>query len=200
MRDVHLTGRLVQLRPLVESDRTRIIEIRRTDDVARWWRGDDLDEEFDDGLTDDELHQFAIENSERMLVGMIQFSEEPDPDYRHAQIDLFVDPSEHRRGIASDAIATLVQHLVDERGHHRFVIDPSVDNDAAVACYTKVGFRTVGTMRAYERRADGTWSDGLLMELLATDRVVRSSEKDTSNARCATVRCRGAGVDARGSR
>jgi aminoglycoside 6'-N-acetyltransferase len=30
----------------------------------------------------------------------------------------------------------------------------------------KVGFRPVGVMRACERGVDGTWHDGLLMDLL----------------------------------
>jgi aminoglycoside 6'-N-acetyltransferase len=47
------------------------------------------------------------------------------------------------------------------------VIDPAADNLAAIRCYTKVGFRPVGVMRQYERSADGSWHDGLLMELLA---------------------------------
>jgi len=32
-----------------------------------------------------------------------------------------------------------------------------------------VGFREVGVMREYERGIDGTWHDGLLMEMLAGD-------------------------------
>jgi aminoglycoside 6'-N-acetyltransferase len=49
------------------------------------------------------------------------------------------------------------------------VIDPAADNTAAIACYRKVGFRSVGVMRKYELSADGTWHDGLLMELLADE-------------------------------
>jgi aminoglycoside 6'-N-acetyltransferase len=50
------------------------------------------------------------------------------------------------------------------------VIDPAADNEAAISCYTKVGFEPVGVMRAYERQADGRWADGLLMDMLRTDR------------------------------
>ena len=45
---------------------------------------------------------------------------------------------------------TLGRHLIEDRGHHRLVIDPAVDNAAAIRCYAKVGFRTVGVMRRYE--------------------------------------------------
>ena len=92
--------------------------------------------------------------------------------YRHAGIDLFLDPSVHGRGIGEDAVRTLCVHLVDDVGHHRLVIDPAADNAAAVRCYEKVGFRPVGVLRRYERGLDGAWHDGLLMDLLA-DELVR---------------------------
>ena len=72
-------------------------------------------------------------------------------------------------GLGTDAVRTLVRHLIVDEGHHRLVIDPATDNAAAIRCYRKVGFREVGVMRQYERSPDGTWHDGLLMELLADD-------------------------------
>lgn len=165
-----LRGRHVALRPITHADRERIIEIRSTEEVRQRWRGDDLDEEFSQDLADEELQQFGIETADGHVVGMIQFSEEEDPDYRHASIDLFVDPAAHRRGYATDAINTLAKYLFDQRGHHRLIIDPAADNEAAIACYTKIGFKAVGVMRSYERGADGSWSDGLLMDMLRTDR------------------------------
>src|SRR5438045_7717940 len=96
------------------------------------------------------------------IIGMIQFAEELDADYRHASIDLYIDPAVHRQGYATDAIRTLARFLFEERGHHRLTIDPAADNLPAINCYAKVGFKPVGTMRAYERRPDGTWADGLL--------------------------------------
>lgn len=116
MAEVTLVGELVRLRPLRESDRDRVLAMRRMDAIAIRWRGEDLDAEFDDDLADDELHQFAIEAAGD-VVGMIQCSDEDDdPDYRHATIDLYVDPAFHRRGFASDAIRTLADHLFDDRG------------------------------------------------------------------------------------
>ncbi len=168
-----LHGRRVRLRPLVASDLPRIAEIRRTPEVALRWRGDDLGRELANDLADEELVQFAIETVDGRVIGLIQFAEEPDPDYRHASIDIFVDPAAHRQGIATDAITTLVDYLLDERGHHRLTIDPAADNAAAIACYQKAGFKPVGVMRAYERQADGSWADGLLMDLLAVDRETR---------------------------
>lgn len=104
------------------------------------------------------------------VIGMVQYSEEEEPAYRHASIDVFLDPDLHGQRLGRDAVGTLARHLVQDRGHHRLVIDPAADNEAAIRCYTAVGFRPVGVMRRYERDADGAgWHDGLLMDLLAEE-------------------------------
>lgn len=117
-----------------------------------------------------ELHLLTIEADGR-VVGAIQWQAEDDPMYRHAGIDLYIDPSLHRRGLGSDAVRALARHLIDDCGHHRLVIDPAADNRAAIRCYAKVGFRAVGLMCRYERVADGSWHDGLRMDMLAEDLI-----------------------------
>jgi len=121
-------------------------------------------------LADPSTHTFVIE-SEGQVVGAIQWSAETEPDYRHASIDIYVDPAVHRRGLGTDAVRTLARHLIDDEGFHRLVIDPAADNAAAIGCYTKVGFRPVGIMRQYERGSDGSWHDGLLMDLIAEELI-----------------------------
>jgi aminoglycoside 6'-N-acetyltransferase len=73
--------------------------------------------------------------------------------------------------VGTDAVRVLARHIVADHGHHRLVIDPAADNVAAIRAYAKVGFRPVGIMRQYERDADGTWHDSLLMDLLAGELV-----------------------------
>jgi len=156
----------VRLRTTVESDRAALVAIRSTPEVWRRWGGDDLDAEFTEALAEATVERLTIEDPDGRVIGLIQFEESDDPRYRSAGLDLFIDSAVHRRGHGLDAITTLVRHLIDERGHHRLVIDPAAHNLAAIACYTKAGFRTVGVMRQYELQADGTWADGLLMELI----------------------------------
>ena len=48
-------------------------------------------------------------------------------------------------------------------------VDPAATNTQAIACYAAVGFRPVGVMRQYELGPDGTFHDGLLMDLLAAE-------------------------------
>jgi aminoglycoside 6'-N-acetyltransferase len=66
-------------------------------------------------------------------------------------------------------VRALARHLIEERGHHRLTIDPAADNEAAIRAYERVGFRRVGLMREYWRAPDGTWRDGLVMDLLARE-------------------------------
>lgn len=166
-RGIELRGAKVRMRTTVGRDRAALVAIRSKPEVRRRWRGDDLDAEFDEDLDDDEFHQLTIEAIDSGdVLGLIQFGEEDDPDYRHASLDIYLDPAVHRRGYASDAIRTLVSYLVEQRGHHRLTIDPAADNEPAIRCYSAVGFRPVGVMHAYERQPDGSWADGLLMELV----------------------------------
>lgn len=76
-----------------------------------------------------------------------------------------------------------IAFLIDVMGHQRFVIDPAADNTAAIACYAKVGFKPVGRMRRYERAADGTWHDGLLMDLLADEFIGTTNRPPTPTDR-----------------
>ncbi len=167
-----LTGRVVTLRPATDGDVERLAAIRATAEVRERWGGGDEGDGFGDevreSIADPDLHYLAVVVAGE-VVGAIQWSEADDPMYRHAGIDLFVDPAHHGLGIGEDAVRTLVVHLVDAVGHHRLVIDPAADNAAAIRCYGKVGFRPVGVMRSYEQGPDGTWHDGLLMDLLADD-------------------------------
>jgi aminoglycoside 6'-N-acetyltransferase len=101
---------------------------------------------------------------------VLRWWDEPEPKYRHAGIDLFLDPAVHGRGVGTEAVRRVVRHLIDDRGHHRITIDPAAANAAAIRAYEKAGFRPVGVMRRYERDTGGDgWHDGLLMELLADD-------------------------------
>lgn len=135
--------------------------------MAEWWG--DPDESLSDTLDpdQDEMH-FMIEVDGR-TVGMIQASEENEPMYRHAGIDIALGAAWQGKGIGPDAILTLARYLIEERGHHRLTIDPALANVNAIKAYERVGFKRVGVMRRYERGTDGTWHDGLLMDMLAEE-------------------------------
>ncbi len=164
-----LQGFQVRLRPPTQRDIPALLPIRRSPEVyARWRGGDDLWAAIEEDLGEPGATPYVIEADDR-VVGWIQWSAEEEPDYRFAGIDLYVDPAVHNRGIGSDAVRTVVRHLIGGHGHRRFEIDPAADNPAAIRCYTKVGFRPIGVRRRYERGPDGTWHDALLMDLLAEE-------------------------------
>lgn len=161
-----LRGALVTLRPATGADVPALVAIRATPQVRERWRGDDLTAEVTGDLADPDLHLLVVELAGR-IVGGIQWYAEAEPDYRHAGIDVFLDPAFHGEGIGTEAVRRVVDHLLGERGHHRITIDPAADNAAAVTAYERVGFRRVGVLRAYERDPYGDgWRDGLLMALV----------------------------------
>jgi aminoglycoside 6'-N-acetyltransferase len=150
------------LRPLARGDETELRRIHRTPEVIRWW--DSPDERFP--WDEPESTRFTIE-VDGVIAGLIQYWEEPEPRYRHAGIDLFLDPALHGQGIGTEAVRRIVRRLVEERGHHRITIDPAAANTAAIRAYEKVGFERVGVMRKSERDVGGDgWHDTLLMEFL----------------------------------
>jgi RimJ/RimL family protein N-acetyltransferase len=155
------------LRPLAEGDEDELLRIHRTPEVMRWW-----DVPFEGFPWDEpESTRFTIQVDGR-VAGLIQYSEETEAKYRHASIDLFLDPALHGQGFGTESVRRVVRMLIDERGHHRVTIDPATDNAAAIRSYEKVGFKPVGVMRQHERDVGGDgWHDSLLMELLASDEV-----------------------------
>jgi aminoglycoside 6'-N-acetyltransferase len=155
------------LRPLAKQDESELVRIHSTAEVALWWGLPETGFPWSD---EPDSTRLTIEVDGK-VAGLIQFWEEPTPKYRHATIDVFLDPALHGRGIGTEAVRRLVGQLIEERGHHRITIDPGTGNTAAIRSYEKVGFRPVGVMRHYER-PDGSeeWRDGLLMELLADER------------------------------
>ncbi|MGH9094915.1 MAG: GNAT family N-acetyltransferase [Acidimicrobiales bacterium] len=162
-----MRGQRVVLVPVSAAHVPELRRILRTPEVRGRWGDEAASPQWP--FDDPSATRFAIV-VDGAVRGMVQYGEENEPGYRHASIDLFLDPVVHGRGLGRDAVSTLARHLVHDGGHHRLVIDPAADNQAAIRCYASVGFRPVGRMRRYERDVDGTgWHDGLLMDLLAEE-------------------------------
>jgi aminoglycoside 6'-N-acetyltransferase len=173
MTKLWLAGDRVALRPIEAADVPQLVAIRRTPEVAAWWGEEvveDLVAEFGNQVGAKDNTLLAVE-VDATVVGAIQWYANEDPQFRYAGMDLFLDPAVRGQGLGPDAVRTLVRHLIDAYGFHRFVIDPSAANVAAIRCYEKVGFKPVGLMREYESLDGGAWRDGLLMDLLARELV-----------------------------
>jgi aminoglycoside 6'-N-acetyltransferase len=157
----------VTLRPLTDEDVERLVEIVAAPGVREWWGTPDPTEREREGLRNDGA-AFGVE-VDRELAGWVGFNEEREPDYRHAALDIVLAPAFQDRGLGPEALRTAIRWLAEERGHHRFTIDPALANERAIRAYAKVGFRRVGILRRAERGADGRWHDSLLMDLLAEE-------------------------------
>ncbi|HEX2057149.1 MAG TPA: GNAT family protein [Actinomycetota bacterium] len=159
MTELH--GERVVLRRVTPDDVAELRRIRATPEVVRWW-GElpgDFPEPDDPGDA-----RFTVLVDGR-VAGLVQYAEEQDPEARHADVDVFLDPELHGRGLGTDAMGTIVRHLVAERGHHRVTLSTSPDNAPALRCYEKVGFRPVGITRAsLWHDVRGEWVDELLMD------------------------------------
>jgi aminoglycoside 6'-N-acetyltransferase len=161
-----LQGDRVVLRPIQPGDESALRAIRATAEVARRWGP--TEDDFPDTDAPDVTRYVAVLDGD--VIGMIQYGEDPDPAYRHADIDIFLDPRHHGVGIGTDAMRTIARHLIENHGHHRLTLSTAPDNAGAIRCYEKAGFRRVGITHASEwDRATGKWVDELLMELVRPD-------------------------------
>ena len=159
MADQPLRGERVTLRPLLESDVPALNAIIALPEVRRWWGTDP---------TVDEQDAFTIV-VDGEIAGWVGWYEEDEPDYRHGGLDIFLAPAFHGRGLGREALLLAARWLIETRGHHRLIIDPAASNATAIKTYASLGFKPVGVLRRYERGPDGTWHDGLLMDLLAEE-------------------------------
>ncbi len=165
-----LLGRSVVLVAMRDEHIEPLVAILAEPSVARWWPSTDDAGRRGHLEPEDAVLGFAVlARPGREVIGYLQAAEETDPDFHHAGIDLFLATGSQGRGHGPDAIRTAIRWLIAVRGHHRITIDPAADNVQAIRAYEKVGFRRVGVLRRYQRFADGTWADGLLMELLAEE-------------------------------
>ena len=170
---VALNGRTVHLRLADPSDAPAFALLLTDPTIHPIWQSADPENEareLADRSTDVAVWAIEVDGE---VVGLIQAHEETDPRYRHAGIDIVLGERVQDRGYGSDAVRAVDRWLIAERGHHRLTIDPAASNARAIRAYERVGFRPVGIMRRYEGDLDGSWHDGLLMDLLADELVDR---------------------------
>jgi aminoglycoside 6'-N-acetyltransferase len=159
-------GEGLVLRRVGKGDLADVLHIFQDPTVERWWGKYD-EKKVSESYEDDEETIAYLITVEGVVAGLIQYAEEEDPQYKHASIDIAIFERYQRQGLGPRAIRALAAYLIDELGHHRLTIDPAAENANAIRAYESVGFRPVGVMRQYEQGLDGTFHDGLLMDMLA---------------------------------
>ena len=191
-----LVGRKVTLRPGRPGDARKLRAILAEPSVSRWWAEPDPVEVIEEELRGDDSAVLLVVEIDGKVAGGIQYNEENDPMYRQAGIDIYLGGRFQGRGAGTEAVRLLARFLFEQRGHHRITIDPAAADEPAIRCYAKVGFRPVGVMRQYERGPDGTFHDGLLMDLLR-DELTRGPRKPRTGreqGQLHPVRCLDPGV------
>jgi aminoglycoside 6'-N-acetyltransferase len=162
--DLVLRGERVTLRPSRPADVDALLAVLAEPAVVRWWRvstREDVVEELGVGLT------VLVGDA---VAGWLLVTEETEPDYRSVAFDIALTTALHGGGYGREALRLVIAHCI-ARGHHRFTIDPAVDNERAIRSYAAVGFKPVGILREHERRPGGRWGDSLLMDLVAREFV-----------------------------
>jgi aminoglycoside 6'-N-acetyltransferase len=160
--DLILRGERLTLRLPRDGDAEALTAILAEPDIARWWGTNDVES------VRAELEACFVIVIDDAPAGWVLFYEEAEPGYRHIALDIMLATSAQGQRYGRDALRLVIRHF-GELGHHRFTIDPAVDNERAIRCYTAVGFKPVGVMRDYERVDDGPWHDALLMDLLTRE-------------------------------
>lgn len=149
MRDGEL-----ELREPQDGEEAALLALFEEPEVKRWWPVPDY--RRDSGWT---IHV------EGAAAGWLEYHEESYEWYPSVAFDIALATRLHGQGYGRRALALAIEHFA-ARGHHRFTLDPNVENERAIRCYEALGFERVGTMRAYERNPAGGWNDALLMELI----------------------------------
>jgi aminoglycoside 6'-N-acetyltransferase len=154
------------IRRFADGDFPELLAIVQQPEVARWW--DRHDAKRLRSTIQESTFAWTIEVDGRP-AGLIIAWEEPDPDSRHVDIDIFLDTELHGQGIGSGALREALRMMFEGRGHHRATLYASPANERAIRVYERIGFKPVGIVRKSMRWTDGVWRDELLMDLLAEE-------------------------------
>jgi ribosomal-protein-alanine N-acetyltransferase len=103
-------------------------------------------------------HYYAIVDGEELARGPFQ----------SAHVGYWVDDASNGRGLASSALADLVEHAFTELGLHRIEAATLVDNGGSQRVLEKNGFTRIGIAPRYLRIA-GAWRDHVLFQRTIED-------------------------------
>jgi RimJ/RimL family protein N-acetyltransferase len=163
--EVALTTARLTIEPLAGRDVDVFTEYRRDPDVARFQSWDvDYSRADAERLVADQPDgrlpspgswlQLAVrETGSDVLLGDLavhRLEDQPDT----FEIGVTLAPSSQRRGIATEALTALLDHLFDDEHAHRVVASCDARNDAVARLLTRVGFRQES------RQVDADWFKG----------------------------------------
>lgn len=161
------------IRTLVEADAEELLAARIANrDFMRPYepvRGDDYFtlERQRAIATNEAGFVFAILDNDH-IAGTITLSNVSYGPFRSANIGYWVDQRRNGRGLASKAVAAIVEHAFNITELHRLEAGTLVDNIASQRVLEKNRFERIGVARRY-LHINGAWRDHLLFERVAED-------------------------------
>lgn len=166
MNATTLTGPLVTLRPPVEADVSKLVQILAEPEVELWWVG------YDEARVRAEILERAdvarIIEVDGQCAGTLFVYRGEDPEYPTTVMHIFLGTAFRGRRVGEEAIALATAREFAE-GITRITLDPNVHNEGAIRSYERLGFRRVGVLRDYQVRPGGALEDGLFMDLTRSD-------------------------------
>ena len=144
-----IRGELTVLRPATPADADLLVAWHADPEVHRHWYGRPLSrEEVEEkyvGRRSPAVESLIVEAAGEP-VGYIQYARS-DKRPNMGAIDMFLVPSARGKGLASDAVESLVGHLMGEKGWRRVTVDPLATNLNAIAFWFRNGFRPAGMLQ-----------------------------------------------------
>lgn len=163
---------------LVDKDRTLLAKWLSNPEVLRYYEGRDnpfnvekVEQEFFDA--DEDVARCLIEFNEKP-IGYLQFYEVAEDerqiyDYDDSEeviygMDQFIGETGYwNKGIGTQLVRLVVTYLMRDKGANRIVMDPQIQNERAIRCYEKCGFRKVKLLSKRELH-EGEYRDCWLLE------------------------------------
>ncbi len=169
-----LEGKITNLRPLDIEDLEDALRWVNDREVTLWltslrypmarkdeqkWIDDALANSFAEGV------RLAIETRDGKHIGGINVHR-TNPEDRKAGLGIMIGEKDHwSNGYGTDAVLALLKLAFDEMNLHRVWLHVFPDNERAIACYLKCGFREEGRLRQ-EVFQDGRYYDVIVMGVL----------------------------------
>lgn len=111
---------------------------------------------------------FAVLDASGAYLGEVVLNDLEEDDLAMNYRIALAAPALRGRGFGTEAGRAVVAWAFDVVGLHRISLDVFAFNPGAQRSYEKIGFRVEGRARD-TLRWDGTWTDSVLMGMLATD-------------------------------
>ena len=168
----------ISLRLLEEQDKNLLLKWLTDERVLNFWEGKSavfdlkrIEEEF---YSEEEGMIRTIIEYQGQAIGYLQIyilDKESMKEYNYKStkkvvygIDQFIgEPEYWDKGIGTKFMKLVLDYLFEEKGANTVILDPHADNQRAIRCYEKVGFKIVKSLPGHELH-DGEMVDCYLME------------------------------------